>query len=77
MGSRMAVRALLPEEAANTPGCLASLMVVSGAERKVAVFMRDEWRPGVRPLWSSPSSEAVCGWGSGETRVLPNVESSG
>lgn len=42
MGSRMAVGALWPEEAANIPGCLASLMVVSRAERKAAVFVRDE-----------------------------------
>lgn len=66
--------ALLLEVAANIPGCRLDGGVE--AEKDGYVTERGKMARAGKTTVSSLSSEVVCGWGSVETRVLPNVESS-
>lgn len=74
VGSRKVVTALLLGVAANTPDCRLDGGVE--AEKGVCVTERGRMARAGKTTMSSLSSEVVCGWGSVETRVLPNVESS-
>lgn len=75
VGSGTVLRALLLGEAANTPGC--RLHGGVGAEKGGCATERVKMARVAETTVSSLSSEVVCGWGPVETRVLPNVQSSG